>query len=192
MISGETKNTTEQLSADKHFGQDDGPADIDRIPINNVVVTESLLRNSNVNEVNNDYADEDENDEEMQDGVPADDEEELLATVAQDNVSQTIIRRASEQLNKESFLWPDAKDDDFQTLPGNISWPDLQTTSKETVMEWVKANNKLLIRTVTWNMQAKKPPPINEIKQKLIPEHRYDGRINYLLSMCKISYAKCN
>jgi len=141
----------------------------DHPPLSDYIGDTDALQNVEVNE----DVDEDENDEEdMQDGVPADDEEELLASVAQDNVSQSIIRRTSEQLNKENFFWPEAKDDDFQSLPGDLPWPDLHTTSKEKVMEWINANNKLLVRTITWNMQAKKPPPIADIKLKLIPEHK--------------------
>jgi hypothetical protein len=70
--------------------------------------------------------------------------------------------------------WPEAAHDTFQYVDSSESepWPSLDTDD-DSVLRWVLEKKKVLVRAVTWNMEAKKPPTIEEAQKLLIPLNKY-------------------
>ena len=63
-------------------------------------------------------------------------------------------------------VWPAPLQEDEKSLPG------LDSVGPE-VEEWVRAEKKISIRTVTWNLCARAPPPIEAATTLLLPRNRY-------------------
>jgi hypothetical protein len=72
----------------------------------------------------------------------------------------------SEKFVKE-HPWPDAFEAEDLT-----TFPDLTSSGPE-VEQWVVNNEQMLARTVTWNLAANAPPPVEEVKKILLPSNRY-------------------
>lgn len=74
---------------------------------------------------------------------------------------------------QEPSKWPDSDHDTFTTIGDtSIPWPNLADSSSGTVLQWVLEHQQVLIRTVTWNMQANDPPDVNEVRKQLLPLNR--------------------
>ena len=63
-------------------------------------------------------------------------------------------------------VWPSPLQEDVQALPS------LESVGPE-VEKWVRANKKISIRTVTWNLCARAPPPIEAATSFLLPRNMY-------------------
>lgn len=66
-------------------------------------------------------------------------------------------------VSAKKAVWPSPIVEDFN----DADWPNLQD-SDEHILEWVMKNKRLLVRTVTWNLCAKPPPPKEETKKTLL------------------------
>lgn len=69
--------------------------------------------------------------------------------------------------------WPRPFVDTFELPDADMKWPKLDTKSKDEVMKWIFINKSILIRTVTWNMHAKKPPSKENINRVLLPLNKF-------------------
>ena len=71
------------------------------------------------------------------------------------------------------FSWPSNFHDEFASIgDSGLTWPDInieEATDMSSVLRWVMDNQKVLTRTVTWNMQANDPPPVADVQKKLVP-----------------------
>lgn len=68
-----------------------------------------------------------------------------------------------------SAVWPSPLVEDYN----DAEWPNLDETDDK-ILEWTMKNKKLLVRTVTWNLCAKPPPPKAELQKTLLAK-RYDA-----------------
>ena len=64
--------------------------------------------------------------------------------------------------------WPDPVIENFTSIDGSTSWPNLDDSSKES-WQWLQRNSKLLIRCVTWNLCGNSPPSKEEIRRLILP-----------------------
>jgi hypothetical protein len=77
--------------------------------------------------------------------------------------------------SRKPSVWPDSHHDSFTTIGDTeVAWPDLTNSNPESVLQWVLQHQQVLIRTVTWNMQANDPPPVDEVRKTLLPLNRYE------------------
>jgi len=60
-------------------------------------------------------------------------------------------------------LWPSPLIENFN----DPDWPKF-TGSDEEISTWVMSNKRLLLRTITWNMCAKPPPPKEKLCENLL------------------------
>ena len=102
--------------------------------------------------------------DEPQEDVNEDPEESQLVDNAERNAASVIETESSKPPK-----WPTALNDDFS----HPNWPNLNNEDDENVSRWVLENRKVLIRTITWNLCAKKPPAISMLANKLIPQNKY-------------------
>ena len=73
----------------------------------------------------------------------------------------------------ESFEWSESKHESFDSVcDGESAWPDLDNADPSEVRQWVCTHKKVLVRAVTWNMEAKKPPPVEDLRRHLLPLNR--------------------
>ena len=73
----------------------------------------------------------------------------------------------------ESFEWLEGKHESFDGVcDGESAWPDLVNADPSEVRQWVYTHKKVLVRAITWNMEAKKPPPVEELQRHLLPLNR--------------------
>jgi len=66
-------------------------------------------------------------------------------------------------------VWPDPLIENF----ADDSWPILDTDDNATVERWVLEKNRILLRTITWNLCAKPPPSVSEVSTSLIGRNRF-------------------
>lgn len=78
----------------------------------------------------------------------------------------TLVMSSGIAIESEAPLWPNPLVETFDS-----NWPDLSVTDIE-AENWLLANKKLLIRTVTWNLCAKAPPAVDQVTQLLLPRNR--------------------
>ena len=52
-------------------------------------------------------------------------------------------------------------------------WPSLDTDNTQSVQDWIKETGQLKMRAVTWNLEAKPPPAVEETHKKLLPRNKY-------------------
>lgn len=102
------------------------------------------------------------------DDAPVDPEEQHLETEA---IAEETIAIKS----KNSFIlsqapidgWPAPIKENFDE-----TWPNL-SDSKHHVPDWIVNNECLLIRSVTWNLCGKKPPPDSAVVERLLPKDKF-------------------
>eukprot|EP01038_Epipyxis_sp_PR26KG_P005682 gene5682-7844_t len=68
-----------------------------------------------------------------------------------------------------AFVWPKPFVEDNES---NEHWPDL-SQDDSLIEKWVIENKKILMRCVTWNLCAKDPPAIEDLKKKLLPPNKF-------------------
>jgi hypothetical protein len=68
--------------------------------------------------------------------------------------------------------WPAATHDHFNELEDLGSWPELHSSDDHGQRSWVIKNKKILLRTITWNMCANRPPPVQHVQRSLLPLNR--------------------
>jgi hypothetical protein len=97
-----------------------------------------------------------------------------------DNNSDIILSSlviSEKNLDYQSSTWPPAPHDDFTIINHlDVSWPDLVPNTGEFddhVLKWVVDQQHILMRVVTWNMQANDPPPLEEVQRILMPPNRF-------------------
>jgi hypothetical protein len=122
--------------------------------------TDPPVQQQTTNQAEAHEADEDE----PQEDVNEDPEESQLVDNAERNAASVIETESSKPPK-----WPTALNDDFS----HPNWPNLNSDDDENVSRWVLENRKVLIRTITWNLCAKKPPAISMLANKLIPQNKY-------------------
>ena len=70
--------------------------------------------------------------------------------------------------------WPNHFYDNFSKPLHSIgSWPVLSSSDQSGIQSWVKEHKKILIKLVTWNLEANTPPPIDQVRSCLIPENKF-------------------
>ena len=110
--------------------------------------------------------DENDADEGLSDVDPEEEELSVRAEV----VGLNVLKESARDLD---LVWPTAAEEDFKKLSNSVTeWPNLENTSKETIIDWIRSNKKILLRAITWNMHAKKPPAEEVIQSKLIPRNK--------------------
>jgi hypothetical protein len=65
-------------------------------------------------------------------------------------------------------VWPTPLD---EPLDG-ADWPDLSHTGPD-VEQWVVSHGHMLVRNVTWNLAAKAPPSMEEVRKVLLPPQKF-------------------
>jgi hypothetical protein len=94
-------------------------------------------------------------------------EEENLAIARAEGEEEIELQKVTS--NHKLLTWPDSLVDDFD----DPNWPDLGPTSsssgKEDVQTDLNRTETILIRVVTWNLCAKKPPSVEKARIKLFP-----------------------
>ncbi len=82
--------------------------------------------------------------------------------------------------------WPEPFSDDFNSIGGDVKlpWPDLSIHDKDKVVDWIFEKQRILLRAITWNMQASPPPPIDEVRKTLLPLNRYSTTFKTLMNRC--------
>lgn len=94
------------------------------------------------------------------------------------DIAAAIIERQrleAEAKTEEASVWPTCQHDTFVTIGDtDVPWPDLSASTSDDVLQWVLQHQQVLLRTVTWNMQAHAPPPISRVQQDLLPLNRCD------------------
>lgn len=119
----------------------------------------------------------DDEDLDEEDGYIQENEDALQESLIESAVLEEVqksIRRA--QLHEEtSKKWPASIDDDYVTLSdgSEVPWPQLDGVPDEDVQKWISTNKKVLIRTVTWNLQAKRPPPVEDVQVRMLPPNKF-------------------
>eukprot|EP00607_Mallomonas_marina_P001746 CAMPEP_0182437942 /NCGR_PEP_ID=MMETSP1167-20130531/85388_1 /TAXON_ID=2988 /ORGANISM="Mallomonas Sp, Strain CCMP3275" /LENGTH=662 /DNA_ID=CAMNT_0024631047 /DNA_START=398 /DNA_END=2386 /DNA_ORIENTATION=- len=117
------------------------------------------------------YLDEDD----LEDEFDPDSEDVMRESQMQNEIleeaTKTIMRAHSQK--KLIQDWPEPIEDDFVSLSDGTPWPQLERVPDEEVQRWIFKNERILIRTVTWNLQAKKPPPVEEVNMKLLPVNKF-------------------
>jgi ribosomal protein S18 len=68
----------------------------------------------------------------------------------------------TENLPQKS-IWPDPLVENFN----DSDWPNLDLQDAE-VLKWVTEHKRVLLRTITWNLCAKPPPPKEELCSNLL------------------------
>ena len=66
--------------------------------------------------------------------------------------------------------WPKPLREDFSEQTA-LSRPPLEPIGR--CLKWIARNKKILIRSITWNLQANTPPSIEEVKKELLREKTY-------------------
>lgn len=76
-------------------------------------------------------------------------------------------------------VWPNLMKDSFTTLGSDHSaaWPSLESLDKDIICQWIMEKKQILIRCVTWNMQASPPPATDVVQSTLLPLNRYNAVI---------------
>jgi hypothetical protein len=69
----------------------------------------------------------------------------------------------SELEEQKKAVWPAPIVEIFN----DPEWPNLEAEDSE-VLKWVTSSRKLLLKTVTWNLCAKNPPPKEELCASLL------------------------
>jgi hypothetical protein len=77
-----------------------------------------------------------------------------------------------EQQTSSAPQWPTSTHDDFDELEDGDGWPQLSSPDDLAQRNWVLKNKKILLRTITWNMCANKPPPVEQVQKTLLPLNR--------------------
>jgi hypothetical protein len=67
----------------------------------------------------------------------------------------------------ESSTWPEPLEDAFDE-----TWPAMGGGDYAGVERWVREHKTVLMRTITWNLCAKEPPPVESATVKLLPRNR--------------------
>ena len=77
------------------------------------------------------------------------------------------------QINQDNSnsVWPEPLNEKFDDQSSN--WPEISAINPNRCLEWININRKLLIKTITWNLQAEPPPSIIEAQQKLFPLNKF-------------------
>jgi hypothetical protein len=121
------------------------------------------------------------------------DDDETPSNVATDDPSKEEKQEATNE--KESTdqpsVWPSTYHDTFTSLGDtDAPWPNLSSSSSssspssssehsqnqtESPLQWVLEHQQVVMRTVTWNMQARDPPPVLEVQKTLLPLNKYES-----------------
>ena len=73
--------------------------------------------------------------------------------------------------NKHDQSWSIPLNDSNDIMNGSIP---LSASNDVGVKPVLDSPNELIIRIITWNQQARDPPPPDVMKEQLLPENRYD------------------
>ncbi len=73
---------------------------------------------------------------------------------------------------EEDVAWPSLEDTTTIDANNNGDVQD-EGNSNGDILNWIRTYNKLLVRTVTWNLEAKPPPPVEDVVKTLIPRNKY-------------------
>lgn len=79
------------------------------------------------------------------------------------------IESAANELPPIGHKWPTPLTEDFN----DPDWPNLED-SDENILDWVMKTKKLLVRTVTWNLCAKPPPPKEQLQNSLFTKRYHE------------------
>jgi len=106
---------------------------------------------------------------------PHDEEEEAIDKDVERTLQKTLSRadlgdEEKGQEQSQPTSWPVPLDD--HALRASGEWPVLSHCGPE-VEQWVRDNKRLMIRAVTWNLCAQKPPPIEQATKFLLPLNNY-------------------
>ena len=104
------------------------------------------------------------------------DEDEGRALLEAITVEQEVISVAERKSQDKKAEWPPPLSHSFSTDSG---WPDLNLEGNETtddkrksVEHWIFNQKNIKIRTVTWNLCARKPPSVEETRHNLFPKNK--------------------
>jgi hypothetical protein len=118
----------------------------------------------------------DQEDEGLPEEVKDLEETKLMQVAEQDgeHVIKSLLRTNSIEVNK----WPTPLTESFSY----DTRPRIDDCADAVVENWVVENKKVLIRLVTWNLCAKKPPDVKHLESKLLPKNRWADIIslNYI------------
>lgn len=120
--------------------------------------------------------DEDEDDNELEDKDEENMEEMAVLSEQRSIVDFVHSKKMASPINKNragDFLsieddWPKPLMEDFNSP----SWPPI-SDNDEVTEDWVYKNKCLYIRAITWNLCAKKPPPVHEAQKILFPPNKF-------------------
>lgn len=120
-----------------------------------------------------------------QDGFSAEVESPDIRVVKSNNAidndeEQDNSKKKIETDHESDSIWPSQFHDNFSFVgDSSIPWPKLtlsqedSSPTQESVLDWVFSHHQVLIRAITWNMQANDPPPVEEVQQRLLPLNRF-------------------
>ena len=88
-------------------------------------------------------------------------------------LEETAEMEELQKIEKEESIehsWPIPLREDF-TDQTALTRPPLEPIGK--CLKWIERNKKILIRAITWNLQANTPPSIEDIRKELLRENTY-------------------
>lgn len=77
------------------------------------------------------------------------------------------LEPVAKAIAEDCSVWPEPFREELE-----VEWPDLETDDGS-IEKWVFDHQKVLIRVVTWNQNAKTPPPIADFIKTLLPRNKY-------------------
>jgi hypothetical protein len=81
-------------------------------------------------------------------------------------------------------IWPEPICDNYDYIGDTeLPWPDLSVHDKEKIVDWMIDKQRILLRAITWNMQAAPPPPIDDVRKNLLPLNRYYMLMTHICSL---------
>ena len=92
-------------------------------------------------------------------------------TAVRTNINQSVEPGAATEGQPDINVWPEPLED-ASYISDNHNWPELNTDGPD-VERWLMIHKKLTVRTVTWNLAAQTPPPVDCVKSNLLPNNRY-------------------
>jgi hypothetical protein len=81
-------------------------------------------------------------------------------------VEETSQSQQPQSERRAPILWPEPLIERFDN-----SWPDL--SDNDVSEKWVYKHKAVLVRAVTWNLCAKKPPPVDDTRKLLFPRDKF-------------------
>lgn len=123
---------------------------------------DSTISNKVASERSNDDGKQSEKDE---------NEEENLAIARAEGAEELELNRVTS--NHKLLTWPDSLIDDFDDPDWPALGPPSSSSGKEDVHTDLYQTETILIRVVTWNLCAKKPPSVEKARVKLFPLNKF-------------------